>query len=69
MLDYEIIEAASKEELIKQFRKWVDKNPKTNILIQSIHSHVLPTLKGIRFYLMFVYVRQSNLMMGQPGIA
>lgn len=68
MLDYEIIEAASKEELIKQFKIWVEKNQKVNLY--GIQAHIVPTLKGVRFYLTFLFAKQqSNLMMGQPGIA
>lgn len=67
MLDYEILEAANKEDLIKQFRDWIMKNQKTNIY--GIQSHIVPTLKGVRFYLTFLFSKQSQLMMGQPGIA
>lgn len=68
MLDYEIIEAANKEDLIKQFKSWVEKNQKVNIF--GIQAHVVPTLKGVRFYLTFLFAKQSNLMMmGAPGQA
>jgi len=70
MLDYEILEAANKEDLIKLFRNWVKENPDVNILLPTIQSHVLPKLdKQTRFYLMFMFTKQSNLMIGQKGIA
>jgi len=67
MLDYEILEAANKEELIKQFKNWIEKNSNTNLY--GVQAHVVPTLKGVRFYLTFLYSKQSNLMMGQPVMA
>ena len=67
MLDYKVLEAANKEDLIKQFKNWVEKNQKTSIY--GIQAHVVPTLKGVRFYLTFLFSKQSNLMMGQPGMA
>jgi len=68
MLDYEVLEAANKEDLIKQFKGWVENNPKVNLY--GIQAHIVPTLKGVRFYLTFLFSKQSDLMMtGQPGMA
>jgi len=68
MLETVIIVASSKEEMVKQFENWVNKNPKVNILLPSINTHIVQTFKGMSFYLWFIFTKQSNLMMGQHGI-
>lgn len=67
MLEYEIIEAETKEDLSKQFCEFVKNHPKTSIF--GAQTHIVLTFKGLRFFITFMYARQANLMIGQPGIA
>ena len=65
MLEYEIIEATTKKELKEEFKKFIEGHPKTSIL--GAQTHIVTTLTGIKFFITFMYARQSNLMVGQPG--
>jgi len=71
MLDYEILEAANKEDLIKLFRNWVKENPDVNILLPTIQSHIVrkDDKRLLGFYLMFMFTKQSKLMPGQHRMA